>query len=118
MTQEEYKARYYEVGPNGQVPLWTLQNYFQQSASTDAHTLSFGLEELFPKGLGWVVTKLQMEFLRPVTLQDTFVVKTWHCLSDRLQSRRDFEISATSLKNFEEVINISLGILLYSILIS
>ncbi|MBQ4494000.1 MAG: hypothetical protein II972_05330 [Elusimicrobiaceae bacterium] len=93
MTQEEYKARYYEVGPNGQVPLWTLQNYFQQSASTDAHTLSFGLEELFPKGLGWVVTKLQMEFLRPVTLQDTFVVKTWHCLSDRLQSRRDFEIS-------------------------
>lgn len=93
MTQEEYKARYYEIGPNGQVPLWSLQNYFQQAASTDAHTLSFGLEELFPKGLGWVITKLQMEFLRPVNLGDTFIVKTWHTLSDRLQSRRDFEIS-------------------------
>ena len=93
MTTEEFKARYYEVGPDNKVPLWTLQNYFQQAACADAHTLSFGLEELFPQGLGWVVTKLQMQFLRPVGLEDTFSVKTWHCLSDRLQSRRDFVIS-------------------------
>ena len=93
MTTEEYKARYYEVGPDNKVPLWTLQNYFQQAACIDAHTLSFGLEELFPKGLGWVITKLQMEFLKPLNLEDTFVVKTWHTLSDRLQSRREFVFS-------------------------
>ena len=93
MTTEEYKARYYEVGPDIKVPLWTLQNYFQQAACIDAHTLSFGLEELFPKGLGWVITKLQMEFLKPLNLEDTFVVKTWHTLSDRLQSRREFIFS-------------------------
>ena len=93
MTTEEFKARYYEIGPNGQVPLWTLQNYFQQAASADAHTLSFGLEELFPKGLGWVITKLQMQFLKPLRLEDTFTLKTWHCLSDKLQSRRDFVAS-------------------------
>ena len=90
MLQETFKTRYYEMSPDGTLPAWVLQNYFQESAAVDAHNLSFGWEELSANGVAWILTKVQMQLLKPVSGAQKITVKTWHCYSDKIQSRRDF----------------------------
>lgn len=90
MLQETFKTRYYEMSPDGTLPVWVLQNYFQESAAVDAHNLSYGWEELSVNGVAWILTKVQMQLLKPVSGAQKITVKTWHCYSDKIQSRRDF----------------------------
>ena len=90
MLDITFKARYHEMDQNGLIPLWTLLNYFQESAGEDAHNLSFGWEEMSPKGIAWVITKFEIKLLKEVKGVQNISIKTWHCMSDKLQSRRDF----------------------------
>ncbi|MDR0953292.1 MAG: hypothetical protein LBM71_03785 [Elusimicrobiota bacterium] len=92
MYEETFKIKYHEMGPDGKVPLWALQNYFQEAAGMDAHNLSFGWEELSPQGVAWILTKMQFVVLKEVDGARPLKIKTWHCLSDKIQSRRDFVI--------------------------
>jgi len=92
MIEETFKARYHEMDADGVIPLWVIINYFQEAAGADAHNLSFGWEELSPKGVAWVITKFEIKLLKQVKGVQNLTVKTWHCLSDKLQSRRDFVI--------------------------
>ena len=91
MQEEIFKTRYHEMNPKGQIPVWVLQNYFQEAAGIDAHNLSYGWEELSINGVAWILTKLQMQILKPIVGGSQKIkVKTWHCYSDKIQSRRDF----------------------------
>ncbi len=90
MQEENFKTRYHEMTPKGQIPVWVLQNYFQEAAGIDAHNLSYGWEELSINGVAWILTKLQIQLLKPVSGAQKIRVKTWHCYSDKIQSRRDF----------------------------
>jgi len=78
MLEETFKTRYYEMSPDGSLPVWILQNYFQESAAVDAHNLSYGWEELSANGVAWILTKVQMQLVKPV--------------SGAQKSRRDFVI--------------------------
>jgi len=90
MTEESFKVRYHEMDAESKIPLWVLINYFQESAAEDAHSLSFGWEEFAPKGIAWVVTKFEIKLLKEIQGIQNIKVKTWHCSSDKIQSRRDF----------------------------
>ena len=92
MIEESFKVRYHEMDANGIIPLWVLLNYFQESAGADAHNLSFGWEEMSPKGVAWIITKFEIKLLKEVHGVQTLKIKTWHCISDKIQSRRDFII--------------------------
>ncbi|MDR1684199.1 MAG: hypothetical protein LBR90_01880 [Elusimicrobiota bacterium] len=92
MTEETFKVRYYETDARGALPLWALQNYFQETAGIDAHKLSFGAEELGPKGVAWALTKMQFKFSAPAVNQKSVKVKTWHHICEKVQSRREFII--------------------------
>lgn len=92
MIEEIFKTRYHEMSPEGDIPVWILQNYFQEAAGIDAHNLSFGWEELSVNGVAWILTKLQICLLKQVSGAQKIKVKTWHCYSDKIQSRRDFVI--------------------------
>jgi acyl-ACP thioesterase len=91
MTHEDFRIRYYEAGPGGAVPLHTLCDYFQEAAGLDAHTLSFGAEDLIAaNGVTWVLTRMQLEPLAKATVGAILTVHTWHSFSDKLFSRREF----------------------------
>lgn len=90
MHEETFKTRYHEMNPQGKIPVWVLQNYFQETAGIDAHNLSYGWEELSANGVAWILTKVQIKLLKPVIGAQKIKVKTWHCYSDKIQSRRDF----------------------------
>ncbi|MDR0734591.1 MAG: hypothetical protein LBG16_02680 [Elusimicrobiota bacterium] len=92
MHEETFKIRYYEMGPDSTVPLWILQNYFQEAAGIDAHNLSFGWEELSPNGVAWILTKMQFKFFKKVKNAQSIKVRTWHQVCEKIQSRRDFII--------------------------
>lgn len=93
MTHEEFRIRYYEVGPDGAVPLHTLCDYFQEAAGLDAHTLSFGSEDLVGSGVTWVLTRMQLVPLVKASVGAKLTVHTWHSVSDKLLSRREFYIT-------------------------
>ena len=93
MTHEEFRIRYYELGPDGAVPLHTLCDYFQEAAGLDAHTLACGYEDLAGSGVTWVLTRMQVTPLAKATVGSKLTVHTWHSVSDRLFSRREFYIT-------------------------
>ena len=93
MTHEDFRIRYYEVGPDGALPLHTLCDYFQETAGIDAHTLAFGAEDLQAAGgITWVVTRMQLAPLAKATVGSILTAHTWHSFSDKLFSRREFFI--------------------------
>jgi len=93
MTHEEFRIRYYELGPDGAVPLHTLCDYFQEAAGLDARTLACGYEDLAGSGVTWVLTRMQITPLAKATVGSRLTVHTWHSVSDRLFSRREFYIT-------------------------
>lgn len=92
MVEEEFQIRYYEIGPDHNIPLWTLQSYFQQAAAIDAKNLSYGTEKLFAEGIAWVLISIKFKILKNISSIKKVKVKTWHCYSDKIYSRRDFII--------------------------
>ncbi len=92
MVEEEFKVRYYEIGPDHNIPLWTLQSYFQQAAAIDAKNLSYGTEKLFAEGIAWVLISIKFKILKNINTIKKVKIKTWHCYSDKIYSRRDFVI--------------------------
>lgn len=78
--------------PERAVPIWALQNYFQQAAAIDAESLSYGIEELFSAGVAWALINIKFEIAGEIKGAQNVRVKTWHCHSDKIYSRRDFII--------------------------
>ena len=55
-------------------------------------------EEFIRRGLGWYMTAIQMDFLRPLGLCDRFIVRTWieEFSSDAVRVRFEIERKETS----------------------
>ncbi|WP_428898460.1 Acyl-ACP thioesterase [Parelusimicrobium proximum] len=96
MIEDIYSVRYYELNPEGNIPVYALLNYFQASAGHDAHNLGFGWEEFSAQGIAWVITKIQIEILKEAHSVQNLKVKTWPSYSEKVISRRDFIITDES----------------------
>lgn len=92
MLEENFKVRYHEIDPDHSVPVWVLQNYFQQTAAADADNFSYGWKNLLTSGVAWVLINLNFKILKSVKGIQKIKVKTWHCNSDKIYSRRDVVI--------------------------
>ncbi|MCL2144110.1 MAG: thioesterase [Endomicrobia bacterium] len=90
MLEEIFKVRFHEMTTDRSVPVWIVQNYFQQAAAMDAKNLSYGIEELFSNGIAWALIDIKFEILGEIKGVQNVKVKTWHCFSDKIYSRRDF----------------------------
>jgi acyl-ACP thioesterase len=90
MLIENFNIRYSELGADGSLPVWALQNYAQQAAAIDAKSFCAGWEDLALQGTAWVLIKLEFEIKGKVNNIQTLQVKTWHSFSDKLKSRREF----------------------------
>ncbi|MDR1695528.1 MAG: hypothetical protein LBR69_02695 [Endomicrobium sp.] len=90
MLTENFKVRYGEVMQNNIAPVWTLQNYAQQTAAIDAQNLSSGWEDLSKSGTAWILMKISFKISGEIKSSQNIKIKTWHVFSDKLKSRRDF----------------------------
>ncbi|MCL2484699.1 MAG: thioesterase [Endomicrobia bacterium] len=90
MITENFKVRYSEVTPENFVPVWVLQNYGQQAAGIDAQSFNLGWEDLSKSKIAWILMKMSFKILCDIKAMDNIKLNTWHVLSDKLKSRRDF----------------------------
>lgn len=92
MIEKTFDIRHYELNAKHELTPWGLQNFFQETACIDADNLGFGFEALTPKNIAWVLTKLQMQFIKPLQGYKSVKVKTWVVGYTKITSRRDFII--------------------------
>ncbi len=88
----EYEIKYQEVDGNKKLRLFNLENYLLEVAGTVADELGFGIAQLHPKGLTWILTRLSLEMYELPTHCEKVRFETWIESNAHMLSTRDFRI--------------------------
>ena len=88
----EYEIKYQEVDDNKKLRLFNLENYLLEVAGTVADQLGFGIAQLHPKGLTWILTRLSLEMYELPTHCEKVRFETWIESNAHMLSTRNFRI--------------------------
>lgn len=88
----EYEIKYQEVDGNKKLRLFNLENYLLEVAGTVADQLGFGIAQLHPKGLTWILTRLSLEMYELPTHCEKVRFETWIESNAHMLSTRNFRI--------------------------
>ncbi len=88
----EYEIKYQEVDGNKKLRLFNLENYLLEVAGTVADELGFGIAQLHPKGLTWILTRLSLEMYELPTHCEKVRFETWIESNAHMLSTRNFRI--------------------------
>ena len=88
----EYEIKYQEVDGKKKLRLFNLENYLLEVAGTVADELGFGIANLHPKGLTWILTRLSVEMYELPTHCEKVRFETWIESNAHMLSTRDFRI--------------------------
>ena len=88
----EYTIQYQEVDDRKQLRLYNLENYLLEVAGTVADDLGFGIAELHPRGLTWILTRLSVEMYELPGPMEKLRFETWIESNAHMLSTRDFRI--------------------------
>jgi acyl-CoA thioesterase FadM len=92
--QEQFVPLVFDLDVRGEVTPGALCRYFAVAAGHHATELNLGDEVLRPKGLAWMLHRLEMQFLKPAQGESPVTVETWPSeRSGRLRAERDFTIT-------------------------
>lgn len=87
---EKFKVRAAETGPDGQVKLPAMVNYFQEAAWQHADILGVSVPALQSKGHTWVLHRLVLQLKQPVRKGETVEIETWPSDVEKFFTYRDF----------------------------
>ena len=90
--QHEFRVRSNEVGFNGIAKTSSILNYFQELASTHAQLLGFSVEQLFKKGLTWVLSRNHVKIIRAPQFGEKIIGQTWPSGRKGRFALRDYEM--------------------------
>ena len=88
----EYEIKYQEVDAQKKLRLFNLENYLLEVAGTVADQLGFGIAQLHPKGLTWILTRLSLEMYELPTHCEKVRFETWIESNAHMLSTRNFRI--------------------------
>lgn len=88
----EYEIKYQEVDGKKKLRLFNLENYLLEVAGTVADELGFGIAQLHPKGLTWILTRLSLEMYELPTHCEKVRFETWIESNAHMLSTRNFRI--------------------------
>jgi len=88
----EYEIKYQEVDGEKKLRLFNLENYLLEVAGTVADELGFGIANLHPKGLTWILTRLSVEMYELPTHCEKVRFETWIESNAHMLSTRNFRI--------------------------
>ena len=74
---QEFTIKYCDVDFKDEIKPSTTLALMEEVACLSAEELGFGYDYLKPRGYGFMVTNLYLEFLRPIALGEIVKVKTW-----------------------------------------
>ncbi len=90
----EYEIKYQEVDVQKKLRLFNLENYILEVAGTVADELGFGIANLHPRGLTWILTRLSVEMYELPTHCQKVRFETWIESNAHMLSTRNFRIYA------------------------
>lgn len=93
MLKKPFEVRYDELDTQAHISVVSLLRYFEEAAALDAAQMAYGWEALQEQNLAWILTHMQVEIINPHARKQTVYVRTWHAFSDKILSRREFEIT-------------------------
>ena len=88
----EYEIKYQEVDAQKKLRLFNLENYLLEVAGTVADEMGFGIQQLHPRGLTWILTRLSVEMYELPTHCQKVRFETWIESNVHMLSTRDFRI--------------------------
>ena len=88
----EYEIKYQEVDGKKKLRLFNLENYLLEVAGSVADSLDFGIAQLHPMGLTWILTRLSVEMYELPTHCEKVRFETWIESNAHMLSTRDFRI--------------------------
>jgi acyl-ACP thioesterase len=88
----EYEIKYQEVDGEKKLRLFNLENYLLEVAGTVADELGFGIANLHPRGLTWILTRLSVEMYELPMHCEKVRFETWIESNAHMLSTRDFRI--------------------------
>ncbi|MGB8489953.1 MAG: acyl-ACP thioesterase domain-containing protein [Bacteroidales bacterium] len=90
--EKGYHVHVYETGPDGNLNLHSLFNYFQDIASHHAVSLGYGRDDLLRNNTIWVLSRIYAEIASMPAWGTDIVITTWPRGIDRLFALRDYEV--------------------------
>ena len=88
----EYEIKLQDVDGRKTLRLFNLENYLLETAGTVAESLGFGIVQLHPLGLTWILTRLSIEMYELPTYGAKVRFETWIESNAHMLSTRDFRI--------------------------
>lgn len=80
-----------ECDARSEMPVTLMVERIIEVATRHANLLGIGYANLFPRGVGWVLSRLGVEMYRSPRINETYRVRTWIESWNRLFSERCFE---------------------------
>lgn len=90
--QKIYPVHYFDVDWNAELRFGSLLDFLQDSAGEDAARRGFGVEQLRPRGLTWMLSRYRIRLNAGVRLADHVAIQTWPSRHKGLTACREFEI--------------------------
>ena len=91
LWNESFTVRAYEMDASGCAGPSVLCDYLQEAAGNHARHLGFDIAALRQRGFTWMLSRLRVQFFRPLAWRDTIVLDTWPSgTRGRLIATREF----------------------------
>jgi len=89
--EKDYPVHVYETGPDGNLTLYSLFDYFQDIASDHAVKLGYGRDDLLKQNHFWVLSRIYAEISAWPKWGEELIIKTWPRGTESLFALRDYE---------------------------
>jgi len=72
-----YEVRGYDCGYGGPLTPLALANFFQEAAGAHASQIGIGMEDLWAKGLTWMLSRIDIRIESLPQAGQTVIARTW-----------------------------------------
>lgn len=87
---ESFRIRASETDPRGRLSILAIADYMQEMAGWDARRHGFAVDQLFARGLTWVLARLRIRLDSTPRWLETITGETWPSSADARGTTRDF----------------------------
>lgn len=93
IADSAYTVQLFDTDVHGTLSLRGMWDFLQETAGYHTQLLGVAPEDLRPRGLAWILSRLRLRVKRYPGLGERITVRTWPTGVDRLFALRDFSVS-------------------------
>jgi len=95
-----YDVRGYDCGYGGPLKPFAIANFFQEAAGAHAATLGIGMEDMWARGLTWMLSRIDIRIESLPRQGERVIARTWPSGTKRLFAQRCLELVGESGEKF------------------